>query len=403
MIKKYIKRKKYLKAIDPFINKDVIKVIIGQRRVGKSYLLFQIMDAIKKEHKNANIIYVNKESYEFDKIKDHQTLIEYIKSKTKLKRKKNYVFIDEIQDIKNFEKALRSLNASGKYDIYCTGSNANLLSGELATYLSGRYIEIPVYGLCYKEFLTFHKLDENKEAFLKYIKYGGLPYLINLKLEDQIIYGYLSSIYDTILLKDIVARYNIRNVAFLENLVEYLCDNVGSLVSAKKVSDYLKSQKINISPNVVIDYLSYLVKSFFIYKASRAEIQGKKIFGTNDKFYFEDLGLRHAIVGYKQMDINKILENLVFLHLKYLGYSVTVGQLKEKEIDFVGVKQNKKVYVQVAYTINEQNKEREFGNLLGIKNNYQKIVVSMDELINEESEYKGIKHISIRNFLKIEE
>jgi len=396
MIKKYIKRPIYINQIKPFIDKDIIKVIIGQRRVGKSYLLFQIMDEIKKKSKTANIIYINKELNEFDDIKNYQDLLNYIKKNTK--NKKNYIFIDEIQDIENFEKALRNLKAEEKYDIYCTGSNANLLSSEIATYLSGRYIEIKVYGLNYTEFLQFHKLEENTDSFLKFIKYGGLPYLINLELNDETVYHYLKSIYNTILLKDVVDRYNIRNVSFLENLVDYLADNTGSLVSAKKISDFLKSQKINISPNVVLDYLSFLTNAFFVFKVSRSEIQGKKIFEINDKYYFEDLGLRHSLIGYKQIDINKILENLVFLHLQILGYKITVGQLKDKEIDFVCEKNNKKVYVQVAYLINNKNKDREFGNLLQIKDNHPKIVVSSDEFIGN-SEYKGIKHLNIRNFL----
>ena len=401
MIKKYIKRERYLKKIIPFINKNIIKVIVGQRRVGKSYLLYQIMDLIKKENKNANLIYINKELYEFESIKDSKSLLEFISKKIKIKNKqeRNYIFIDEIQDIKDFEKALRSLNADGNYDIYCTGSNANLFSGELSTYLSGRYIEIPVYSLSYQEFLKFHKLDNNNDSFLKFIKFGGLPYLIHLELEDYIVYDYLKNVYNTILLKDVVSRYNIRNVSFLVNLVNYLGDNVGSLVSAKKISDFLKSQKINISPNVVLDYLLYLVGSFFIYKVPRSDIQGKKIFEINDKFYFEDLGLRHSVVGYKQMDINKILENIVFLQMKYLGYQITVGQIREHEIDFICVKDHKKIYIQVAYLINSQNKKREFGNLLEIKDNYEKFVVSMDEMIDEEAQYKGIKYLNIRNFL----
>jgi len=396
MIKKYIKRSIYLNKIKPFINKNVIKVIVGQRRVGKSYLLFQIMDLIKASNKKANIIYINKELNEFDLIKNYQDLLNYIKKHAR--GKNNYIFIDEIQDINKFEKALRSLQAEGKYDIYCTGSNANLLSSDIATYLSGRYIEIKIFSLSYKEFLTFHKLEESKESFFKYIKYGGLPYLINLKLNDDVVYDYLKSIYNTILLKDVIARYKIRNVPFLENLVEYLADNVGSLVSAKKISDFLKSQKINISPNIVLDYLSFLVNAFFIFKVSRSDIQRRKVFEINDKYYFEDLGLRHSITGYKQVDINKVLENLVFLHLQISGYKVFIGQLKNKEIDFVCEKRGKKFYIQVAYLITEENKQREFGNLLAIQDNYSKIVVSTDEMINERG-YKGVKHMNIRNFL----
>ncbi len=396
IIKKYKKREFYLQKVKPFIGKDIIKVIVGQRRVGKSFLLFQIMDLIKRENKKAKIVYINKELAEFDKIKNYQDLLKYIKEQTK--NRKSHLFIDEIQEIDNFEKALRDLNAKGN-DIYCTGSNAKLLSGELATTLSGRYIEIEVFGLSYREFLIFHKIKESEESLLQYIKYGGLPYLINIGISDETsVYGYLKSIYNTILLKDIVARYKIRNVAFLENLTQYIADNIGSLVSAKKISDFLRSQKIKISPNIVLDYLSFLENAFFIFKAQRSDIQGKKVFEVNSKYYFEDLGLRHSILSYKQIDISKILENLVFLHLKMLGYQVTVGQLNDKEIDFVAEKQNKKLYIQTAYLITEENKEREFGNLLAIQDNYPKIVVSFDSMIGK-SEYKGIKQMNIRDFL----
>lgn len=395
MIKRYIKRKYYTDKIEPYINKDVIKVFVGQRRVGKSYLLYQIMDIISKE-KKTNIIYINKELHEFDNIKNYKDLLKYIGSKSK--KNKKYIFIDEIQEIEQFEKALRDLNTRRGYDIYCTGSNAKLLSGELATFLSGRYIEIPIYSLSYLEFLLFHKLKNNEDSFKKYIKYGGLPYLINLKLEDDIVYEYLKNIYNTILFKDIVERYKIRDIRFLENLILYLSDNIGSLVTANKISDFLKSQKVDISPNKVLDYLKYLEYAFFIFKVSRFDIKGKKIFEINEKYYFEDLGLRNIIMGYNQLDINKILENIVFLHLKVSGYKVNVGKLNDKEIDFVCEKNNKKLYIQVAYLIpNKKTMEREFGNLLTINDNYPKYVLSMDKMI--EGEYKGIKYMTILEFI----
>jgi hypothetical protein len=356
------------------------------------------MDLIAERHKGAPIVYVNKELYEFDDIRNYQDLLKYIEEKVDKRHPKNYVFIDEIQEITDFEKGLRSLKASEKYDIYCTGSNSKLLSGELSTYLSGRCIEIKIHGLSYPEFLTFHKLKESQESFLKYIKYGGLPYLIHLELDDLVVYDYLRNVYNTILFKDIIKRCQIRNVAFLERLVEYLADNIGSIVSAKKISDFLKSQKINISPNMVLDYLSYLEEAFLIYQVPRSDVKGKKIFEINDKYYFEDLGLRHSIITYKQVDVNKVLENMVYLHLVASGYDVTVGQLGDKEIDFVCERQGEKIYVQVAYMINDGNKAREFGNLLAIPDNYIKIVASMDELVGTSS-YKGVKHINIRKLL----
>ncbi|MBI4427453.1 MAG: ATP-binding protein [Candidatus Magasanikbacteria bacterium] len=399
MIKTYIPRKIYLERITPFIDKEVIKVIIGQRRVGKSYLLFQIMDIIKGLHKNPNLIYINKELNEFDGIKNYRDLLAYIKQKTRSQSGKHYVFIDEIQEIEKFEKALRGLQAKGGYDLYCTGSNAYFLSSELATHLSGRAVEIPVFGLSYAEFLEFHKLKESHDAFIQYIKYGGLPYLMHLAKEDAVVYDYLRNIYNTILFKDVVSVHKIRNLAFLGRLVEYLADNLGSLVSAKKISDFLKSQKIKISPGVVLDYLSFLAQAFFIFQVRRSDIQGKKVFEINEKYYFGDLGLRHAIVSYHQPDINKVLENLVFLHLLVAGYTVTVGQQEGgREVDFVCEKAGQRLYVQVAYLITEENKEREFGNLLAIRDNYPKIVVSMDELLVKGG-YKGVRQENIRDFL----
>ncbi|PIR17332.1 MAG: ATPase [Deltaproteobacteria bacterium CG11_big_fil_rev_8_21_14_0_20_49_13] len=398
MIKEYIKRESYLKKIGPFINKDIIKVLVGERCVGKSYILYQIMDMILEEDKSANIIYINKELSDFDHITDHKSLLKFVEEKTEASKKRNFLFIDEIQDIISFEKALRSLKASGKYDIYCTGSNANMLSSDLSTYLSGRYIEIEIHSLSYAEFLLFHKLEENEESLLSFIKYGGLPYLIHLELNDDVAYDYLRNVKNTILFKDIISRFNIRNVAFLERLVEYIADNLGSLVSAKKISDFLKSQQTKISPSVVLDYLSHLRSAFFIHQVQRQDIKGKKIFEVNDKYFFEDLGLRNSIISYNQADIGKVLENLVFSHLKASGYNVRAGQLGKKEIDFIGEKDGERLYVQVAYLITDENREREFGNLLEIDDNYPKLVVSMDTLIGGSS-YKGIKHVNLRHFL----
>lgn len=399
MIKTYIPREIYLERVKPFIDKEVIKVIVGQRRVGKSYLLFQIMDIIKDIHKNPCLLYINKELSDFDEIRNYQDLLAYIKQKTRGKSGRHYVFIDEIQEIEKFEKALRSLQAKGGFDLYCAGSNAKLLAGELATYLSGRAVEIQVFSLSYAEFLEFHELKENYETFIQYIKYGGLPYLMHLAKEDAVVYDYLRNVYNTILFKDVVAKHKIRNLAFLERLVDYLADNVGSLVSAKKISDFLKSQKIKISPNVVLNYLAFLVQAFFIFQVPRSDIQGKKIFEINEKYYFGDLGLRHVLTSYRQVDINKVLENLVFLHLLIWGYKVTVGQQEGgREVDFVCEKGGQRLYIQVAYLITEENREREFGNLLTIHDNYPKIVVSMDE-VGGGSEYQGIRQKNIRDFL----
>lgn len=397
-MKEYISREIYLNKIKPFINKDIIKVITGQRRVGKSYFLFQVIDLIMQENSaNANIIYLNKELDEFSSIKNYSDLLNYIKGK-KAKDKKNYVFIDEIQDIVEFEKALRSLQAESEYDIYCTGSNAKMLSGELATYLSGRYIELKIFSLSYSEFLTFHKLENTNKSFLQFIKYGGLPYLINLPLEDDVVYEYLNSIYNTIVLKDIVQRYNIRNLFILENLIRFIADNIGSIVSAKRISDFLKSQKLNYSPRIILEYLKYLEDVFVIFKVRRAEIGGRKIFEIGEKYYFEDLGLRNSVIRFNEKDYGKVLENLVYQQLIIKAYKVFIGKSGDKEIDFIGEKGDEKIYIQVAYKIyDEKTHKREFGNLLNIKDNFPKIVVSMNDDI--EGNYKGIRHINIRDFL----
>ena len=333
--------------------------------------------------------------HDFDNITNYSELIKYVSEKTQTQN--TCLFLDEIQDISQFEKALRHFHASGKYDIYCTGSNANMLSGEMASTLSGRCIEIEVFGLSYLEFLNFHSLDNSKESLRKYMIFGGLPYLKNLTLNEDIVFEYLNNIYNTILLKDIIKRYNIRNAAFLEKLVQYAADNIGSIVSAKKISDYLKSQKTSLSPNIVLNYLSYLTSAFLMFKVQRANIVGKKIFEIGEKYYFEDLGLRHTIVNFSLKDINKILENLVYIHLRRLGYKVTVGVFGKKEIDFVCERAGKKQYVQVTYLISEKATfEREFGNLIAIKDNHPKTVISMDLI---QSEYQGIQHIHIKDFL----
>jgi len=396
--KEYIYRAAYYKQIEPYIGDNkLIKVLIGQRRVGKSYILFQLMEEIKKRNPAMEILYINKEDYAFDFIKTYSDLIAYLKLKKKSKGN-TCLFIDEVQDIQSFEKALRSLQASGIYDIYCTGSNASLLSGELATYLAGRYIQIRIYSLTYPEFLQFHKLKESAESFQKYIKFGGMPHLINLRNEERIYYEYLRNIIDSIVLRDVVSRFKVRNVGFLQDLIHFLADNIGSIVSAKRISDYLKSQKINLLPKSVLEYLYYLETVFFVEKVKRTEIGGRKIFEIGDKFYFEDLGMRHTLIPFQQKDIHKVLENLVYHHLRSKQFDVFIGKQGDREIDFVAERNGEKYYIQVAYLIpDEKTHEREFGNLLKIGDNFPKMVVSMDELAG--GQHKGIEHWSIRKFL----
>ena len=388
-------RDTYLKKVEPYIGKEIIKVLTGQRRVGKTILLKQIQHLVKQLDKKANTIYINKEQNEFKQIKNADDLFNYIQSQLKPKQS-NYIFIDEIQEIEEFEIALRQLLVKG-VDIYCTGSNANMLSGDLATHLSGRYIEFHINSLSYTEFIQMHKLTNDNDTLNKYIRYGGLPYLLHLPLSDEIVYGYLKSIYNTIILKDIVARYSIRDVAFLDRLVEYLSDNLGSYVSSNKISDFLKSQRVHLSVNTVMNYLKYLTSSFFINKVERIDIIGKKRFEINDKYFFTDLGLKHSIIPFTGAQIGSVFENLVYSQLIYEDYKVFVGKHHDREIDFVAQKGNVTKYIQVAYQLpDEKVREREFGNLLKIEDNYEKIVVSADEFTTD---YKGIKHIHIRDFL----
>ncbi len=388
-------RDTYLKKVEPYIGKEIIKVLTGQRRVGKTILLKQIQNLVHQLDKEANTVYINKEQNEFKQIKNADDLFNYIESKLKPKQS-NYVFIDEIQEIEEFEIALRQLLVKG-VDIYCTGSNANMLSGDLATHLSGRYIEFHINSLSYTEFIQVHKLPNNNDTLNKYIRYGGLPYLVHLTLSDEIVYGYLKSIYNTIILKDIVKRYSIRDVDFLDRMVEYLSDNLGSYVSSNKISDFLKSQRVHLSVNTVMNYLKYLNNSFFINKVERIDIIGKKRFEINDKYFFTDLGLKHSIIPFTGAQIGSVFENLVYNQLIYEDYKVFIGKHQDREIDFVAQKGNVTKYIQVAYQLpDEKVREREFGNLLKIEDNYEKMVVSADEFTTD---YKGIKHIHIREFL----
>jgi hypothetical protein len=390
-------RMHYINRLRPFIGKNIIKVLTGQRGVGKSYLLFQIIQFIQQEDPEASIIYINKEDLEFSFIKTAEDLNNYV-LKHRSGSGKTYVFIDEIQDIENFGTALRSLLLNDDLDLYCTGSNANLLSVDIAGFLSGRYIEIQVYSLAYIEFLAFHKLTENSDSLNKYLKYGGLPYLIHLELVDDVVFEYLKNIYGAIVYRDIINRYAVRNVTFLEQLLLFLAAHTGSIFSAKKISDFLKSQRINMAPNQVQIYIQHLVNAFLIHKVSRYDLVGKRLFEIGDKYYFENLGIRNGLWGYRLEDREKIMENAVYNHLIFKGYKVKVGILGTNEIDFIAEKEGEKKYIQVALTINDPaTLEREFGNLKNIRDNYPKMVVTMEAFSGNTVE--GIEAIDLSSFL----
>lgn len=400
-IPKIIKqRDTYLARIKPFMRKTLVKVMVGHRRVGKSYILFQIMELILKEEADANIIYINKEDINFAAIKTCQDLNDYILSKS-VDNRMNYIFVDEIQEIEDFRLAIRSLALDDNNDIYVTGSNSEIFSSDLANELGGRYIEFVIYSLSYLEFLDFHKLENTDESLEKYIHYGGLPYLIHLPMSEPVIMEYLKSIYSTILLKDVIQRNNIRNTVFLEQLVLFLAGNVGNLFSSKSISDFLKSQKVDISAYVVGEYAKALSDAFIVHRVGRYDIVGKKLFERGEKYYFENLGIRNVIAGYKFPDRAMRLENLVYNHLVYSGYDVKVGAMGSEEIDFVCQRNGETLYVQVTLELSKpETIEREFGNLLKIRDNYPKVVVSGEKSF--ENTYEGIEHIYIRDFLSAE-
>jgi predicted AAA+ superfamily ATPase len=390
-------REAYIGKIKPFIGKNIVKVLTGHRRAGKSYVLYQLMGKIRKSEPRANIIYINKENIAFDNIRNYKDLSDYLSTKS-IKNKMNCIFIDEVQLIEKFHITIKSLLLKKNYDIYITGSNSDMLSGDLANELGGRYIEFTIYSLSYTEFLQFHKLKNEDSSLEKYFRYGGLPYLIHLPFDDDIIMEYLSSIYSTIILKDVIARKKIRNTVFLEQLVKYLAGNTGNLFSSKSISDYLKSQRTSIAPNQVIEYIHALTNAFVIYKVGRYDVIGKKLFERGEKYYFENMGIRNRIAGYKPQDRAMRLENAVFNHLLFCGYDVKIGVLQSEEVDFVCTKNGETLYVQSAQELSRTDTiNREFGNLLKIKDNYPKIVVSAD--MSFENTYKGVEHIYIRDFL----
>jgi hypothetical protein len=345
------------------------------------------------------VVFISKELPEFRFIKSGEDLLHFLVDKQISKN--NYLFIDEVQEIEGFENALRSLLAQRKWDIWCTGSNASMLSKDIAGLLSGRAIEIKVNSLTYVEFTRFHNLENTDETLNKYLKFGGLPYLINLELNEPMVNEYLKGIYNSILFKDVVSRHGIRNTRFLENLVQFVADNVGSIVSAKKISDYLKSQGENMPPNLVLEYLSFLCDAFFTIKVKRADIKGKRFFEVGEKYFFEDIGLRNMVAKYRPADISKIIENVIFMHLQARGFQIFTGTLGNREIDFVCERNAERIYIQAAYLIpDEKVQDREFGNLLLIQDNYPKYVVSMDPV--KWDSVKGIQHFQLREFLMME-
>lgn len=394
-----ILRQRYLESIERYLGKDTIILLTGQRRIGKSCVLRLFRDKISKVDKT-NVIFIDKEKHEFDDIKTYKDLNAYIDARRD-KNKTNYILVDEIQDIEDFEKSLRSYYEEPDIEIVVTGSNSKMLSSNLSTLIGGRYKEIHIQALSYEEFMLFHKLSDSDDTLAKYIQYGGLPGLLKMGLEEQDAREYQMDVYHTVLLKDIIMRNNIRNVPFLENLVRFLADNTGKIISANSIAKYMKSQGDNITSTVVINYIKYLCDAYMLHKVNRYDIHGKKLFESNDKYYFEDNGIRNALAGgSREGDIEKVIENIVYNHLIRLGYDVTVGQLQAGEIDFVCTKpEGQRIYVQASYIIaDEATRKREFGNLRAINDNYPKYVISMTPLVSRQDS-EGITHLHLRKFL----
>ena len=395
---KIIERERYLNVVQQWLGKNVILVLAGQRRVGKSCLLKQLCDRMSSE---GNVIYIDKEKHEYDEIASYKDLNEYIDGHLQ-KGKKNYILIDEVQDIAEFERSLRSYYSESDTELIVTGSNAKMLSSELTTLIGGRYKEIYVQPLSYTEFLTFHQLQDSEDALSQYIEFGGMPGLVTVGLDAAIAPQYLKDIYSTTLLKDVLMRNQIRDVSFMDRLVHFMADNEGKLISASSISKYMKLRGEKLTVSVISNYQNMLTESYLVHKVSRYDVRGMRILESNEKYYFEDNGIRNAIVGgTRDRDIEKVMENIVYQQLVRMGYSVYVGQLQAGEVDFVCTKPDgERVYVQVAYLIaDDATRQREFGNLKAIRDNYPKYVISMSPLVRYNDE-EGIVHLHLRQFLK---
>lgn len=398
-----IKRQKYLDTIRPFMEKPVIKAITGIRRCGKSTLMQQIIDELQQNGVDPDrIIYINKELYEFDSIRTYADLHNYVTSKVKNTNVLTYLFVDEIQEVFEWEKAVNSLFAMNTFDIYITGSNARLLSSELATLLSGRYIEVKMYTLTYPEFKMMaeqnQKVHPDQDTFNLYLKYGGFPGIHAFEWEETVIRQYLNSLYNTILLKDVVVRYNIRDAAMLEKIIEFLIDNCGNITSAKNISDFVKSQNRKVSVDTVQSYIQYAMNAMLLQKVRRYDLQGKRLLETLEKYYLNDVGFRHATTGYTPAAISGQLENVVLLHLLANGYTVDIGKLNGLEIDFIAQKNQDKMYIQVCTTLADSKViDREYGSLEKVYDHFPKLVLSLDQ--GFETSRKGIRWMNVKDFL----
>jgi len=397
-----INRDLYMNRIRPFIGGELIKVLTGIRRCGKSVML----DLIKKELVASGVnenqfVSINFENLSNAHLCSADALHKEIHSRISTITGKAYLFFDEIQEVDAWEKCINSFRVEFDCDIYITGSNAKLLSGELATYLAGRYVEFIIYPFSFDEFSELYQTvfpdADQREMFTRYLTDGGMPYLSNLRYAEEPGHQYLQDLYNSVVLKDVVKRNNIRDVDLLERIIAYITANVGTTFSATAISKYLKSEGRTVAPETILNYIKACEDAFLFYRVRRQDLQGKKILTVNEKYYIADHGIREAVFGGNMKDINLIFENIVFLELLRRGYKVTVGKSGEKEIDFIAEKQKQRLYVQVAYLLaSEETIQREFGAYNNIRDNFPKYVVSYDEF---DMSRDGIKHRNIREFL----
>lgn len=395
----YIFRAKYIKKIKKFIDKPIVKILTGMRRVGKSTILNIIKDDVLKDVPVENKIYMNFESFEFFDINNADLLKDYLDEKLKNKKGKVYFFFDEIQLVKDWERVINALRVSINSDIYITGSNSKLISGDLATLLAGRYVEFEIQPLTFDEFSEIYKSSNlsQEELFQKFIKIGGMPGLKYFNLNEEVSQKYLNDIYNTVLVKDVLNYNNIRDVDIFNRILSFAMQNIGANFSASAIRNYLKSENRNISVDTVLNYLEYCNKAFVLKKVPRYDLAGKKILKVDEKYYLTDHGFRQSVGFSNVKDIEKTLENIVYIELLSRGYSVKIGKVKDREIDFVAKKGEDISYFQIAYLMeNEETRDREFGVYDFIKDNYPKYVLSMDKL---DFSQRGIVHKNIIDFL----
>ncbi len=401
-----IKRELYISRIRPFIGKDLIKVINGMHCSGKSVMLELIKEElIESGVSSTQFISINFEDMRYAHLLTAKALHDEITQKASSIEGKVYLFFDEIQEVQDFEKCINSLRVSLDCDIYITGSNAKLLSGELATYLGGRYVEFVIYPFSFGEFLELYRSispnDSTQQCFQKYLLVGGMPYIASLRYEEDPSKQYLLDLFNSVELKDIIKRNKVRDVDLLERIIAYVTTNVGTTFSATSLAKFLKNEHRTVAPETILNYIKYCCDAYLFYQVKREDLQGKQVLASNEKYYIADHGIREAVFSGNTKDINLILENIVYLELLRRGYKVTVGKTGDKEIDFVCHKSGEKLYVQVAYLLaSEETINREFGVYTNIRDNYPKYVVSLDEF---DMSQNGIKHRNIRDFLLAEE